>query len=147
VIRFVAAALLVLSAAPAYAQDAADEVADLWSEVTLYRDEWGVPHVYADNPRAMAFAFGYAQAEDHLAAMLMAYRLANGRASEVLGEETETADRPTMRSRTSMRSRAVSARASRSASTRGSSSTPTPIRSGRTACNPRTFLRCCIAIS
>ncbi len=65
---------------------------DLWSHVTLYRDEWGVPHIYADNARAMAFAFGYAQAEDHLEGMLLAYRMANGRASEVLGESYAESD-------------------------------------------------------
>ncbi len=74
-----------------------DAPADLWSESTLYRDEWGVPHVFADNARAMAFAFGYAQAEDHLEPMLIAYRLANGRAAEVLGEELVEADRLAIR--------------------------------------------------
>lgn len=57
----------------------------LWAQATLYRDEWGVPHVYADNVRAMAFAFGQAQADDHLEPMLLAYRVATGRAAEVMG--------------------------------------------------------------
>ena len=65
---------------------AAQPPESLWTQATLYRDEWGVPHVYAETPRALAFAFGYAQAEDHLEAMLLAYRSANGRAAEVLGE-------------------------------------------------------------
>jgi acyl-homoserine-lactone acylase len=34
----------------------------------------------------MAFAFGYAQAEDHLEDMLIAYHMVNGRASEIYGE-------------------------------------------------------------
>ncbi len=96
-IRVCTAALLVLAGALASAQDPADDAAILWSEATLYRDDWGVPHIYADNPRAMAFAFGYAQAEDHLVPMLLAYRLANGRASEVLGPEAEEADRLSIR--------------------------------------------------
>ena len=90
-----ARALLILCAASAYAQDNA--LHDLWTESTVYRDEWGVPHVFADNPRAMAFAFGYAQAEDHLEPMLLAYRLANGRAAEVMGEELADADRLAIR--------------------------------------------------
>ena len=69
-----------------------DAQEDLWQQATLYRDEWGVPHVFADTPRAMAFAFGYAQAEDHLEAMLMAYRVVNGRAAEVLGEDLAPSD-------------------------------------------------------
>ncbi len=69
-----------------------EAAADPWREATLYRDEWGVPHVYAENPGALGFAFGYAQAEDHLDAMLMAYRMANGRAAEVLGETYADSD-------------------------------------------------------
>ncbi len=64
----------------------ANDPSALWGETTLYRDEWGVPHIYARNVRAMAFAFGYAQAEDHLEEMLLAYRVASGRAAAVLGE-------------------------------------------------------------
>ena len=64
----------------------------LWEQATVYRDEWGVPHVFARNAGAMAFAFGYAQAEDHLAEMLLAYRYANGRAAEVLGEAAAASD-------------------------------------------------------
>lgn len=66
--------------------------ADPWAEATLYRDEWGVPHVYADTPRGLGFVFGWAQAEDHLDDMLMAYRMANGRAAEVLGEAWADSD-------------------------------------------------------
>ncbi len=81
----------MLCAAGVFAQDvpAPD---DPWLQATLYRDEWGVPHVYAQNPRALGFAFGYAQAEDHLDAMLMAYRIASGRAAEVLGEPYADSD-------------------------------------------------------
>ncbi len=64
----------------------------LWQYATLYRDEWGTPHIYADNLRAMAFAFGYAQAGDHLEDMLVAYRIANGRASEVFGPSFADSD-------------------------------------------------------
>lgn len=60
--------------------------ADVWKEATLYRDEWGVPHVYAETPYALGFVFGYAQAEDHLEHMLLAYRMANGRLAVVIGE-------------------------------------------------------------
>ena len=65
----------------------ANNPAFLWSQATLYRDEWGVPHIYADSLRAMAFAFGYAQSEDHLDPMLIAFRAVKGRSAEVLGED------------------------------------------------------------
>ena len=54
------AGMLVLSGA-AYAQ-AVNEPDALWEKASVYRDEWGSPHVYADNLRALAFAFGYAKA-------------------------------------------------------------------------------------
>ena len=65
---------------------------DFWERSTVYRDEWGVPHVYADSPLTLGFAFGYAQAEDHIAGMLRAYRIANGRAAEVWGESMAKSD-------------------------------------------------------
>ncbi len=85
------AILCVLSAAsgPVAAQD---EAASPWERAALYRDEWGTPHVYAEDPRSLAFVFGYAQAEDHLEAMLAAYRVANGRAAEVFGESYADSD-------------------------------------------------------
>ncbi|MBI3118949.1 MAG: penicillin acylase family protein, partial [Candidatus Hydrogenedentes bacterium] len=68
------------------------DVDTLWADATLYRDEWGVPHVFAGTPQGLGFAFGYAQAEDHLVDMLLAYRMANGRAAAVLGEGYAQAD-------------------------------------------------------
>ncbi|HEX72527.1 MAG TPA: hypothetical protein ENN65_04365, partial [Candidatus Hydrogenedentes bacterium] len=83
---------LLLAAAGQGEIVAPSPAADPWAEATLYRDEWGVPHVYADTPRGLGFAFGWAQAEDHLDDMLMAYRMANGRAAEVLGESWADSD-------------------------------------------------------
>lgn len=71
---------------------AAPDPTGLWDEATVYRDAWGVPHVYADTPQALGFAFGYAQAEDHLEAMLFAYRVANGRAAAIEGEPWAESD-------------------------------------------------------
>ena len=33
-------------------------------KVTLYRDNWGVPHLYADSEEAGYYGVGYAQAEE-----------------------------------------------------------------------------------
>ena len=63
-----------------------------WRDATLYRDAYGTPHIHSETIRGMAFAFGYAQAEDHLEPMLMAYRVALGRAAEVMGEEFAESD-------------------------------------------------------
>jgi len=55
-------------------------------EATLYRDTWGVPHVYADTEAAGYFALGYAQAEDRLEDIYLAIREATGRMAEVKGK-------------------------------------------------------------
>src|SRR6266700_7190691 len=57
------------------------------SEVTIYRDEFGIPHVFAPNLESAAFAVGYAQAEDRLEELLKNYRRANGTMAEVFGPE------------------------------------------------------------
>ena len=55
--------------------------------VTIYRDAWGVPHIYGRSERAVAFAFGYAQAEDRLEALLTNYLMAEGRMAEAFGPD------------------------------------------------------------
>lgn len=82
---------LYLFSVAGVAQPVADP-AGFWNEVTLYRDEYGTPHIQAESVRSMAFAFGYAQAEDHLEPMLMAYRVAMGRAAAVRGESFAESD-------------------------------------------------------
>ena len=54
-------------------------------ETTLYRDEFGIPHVYAPTLEAAAFAVGYAQAEDRLEELLKNYRRAEGTMAEIAG--------------------------------------------------------------
>jgi len=55
--------------------------------VTIYRDEFGVPHVYAHSLEGAAFAVGYAQAEDRLEELLRNYRKAAGTMSEAFGSD------------------------------------------------------------
>ena len=62
------------------------------NEATLYRDEFGIPHVYAPTLEAAAFAVGYAQAEDRLEELLKNYRRANGTMSEVFGPSNYRTD-------------------------------------------------------
>jgi acyl-homoserine-lactone acylase len=56
-------------------------------EPTIYRDEYGVPHIFARTFDAAAFAVGYAQAEDRLEELLKNYRRATGTMSEVFGPD------------------------------------------------------------
>ncbi len=72
-------AILGLLAAPPGSAQAADP------STTIYRDAFGIPHVFAPTLEDAAFAVGYAQAEDRLEELLKNYRRANGTMAEVLG--------------------------------------------------------------
>ncbi len=61
-------------------------------EATIYRDEYGIPHVFAQTLEAASFAIGYAQAEDRLEELLKNYRRANGAMSEVFGPDFYRSD-------------------------------------------------------
>jgi penicillin amidase len=55
--------------------------------VEIERDEWGVPHIYADNDEDLFFGFGYSMAQDRLFQLDFLRRKASGRLSEILGPE------------------------------------------------------------
>src|SRR5262249_49032270 len=61
-------------------------------EATIYRDEYGIPHVFASTLEAAAYAVGYAQAEDRLEELLKNYRRANGTMAEVFGPDSYRSD-------------------------------------------------------
>ena len=44
----------------------AEDGPPLARQVTIHRDEWGVPHIDGPTDEAVVFGFGYAQAEDFL---------------------------------------------------------------------------------
>jgi acyl-homoserine lactone acylase PvdQ len=56
-------------------------------EVLIHRDTWGTPHIYGKSATAVAFGFGYAQAEDHLDGMLKLFLGAKGELARVEGEK------------------------------------------------------------
>jgi penicillin amidase len=55
------------------------------SEVTVVRDDWGVPHIAAANETDAYFALGYCIAQDRLFQMEILRRVAHGELSELLG--------------------------------------------------------------
>ena len=55
----------------------------LQGEVRVVRDQWGVPHVYAENEPDAYFALGYAMAQDRLFQMELVLRLARGELAEI----------------------------------------------------------------
>lgn len=64
-------------------------------EVTIRRDQHGVPHVFAEDRRALFYGFGYALAEDRLFQAEMTRRTATGTVAEVLGAEYLAKDKAT----------------------------------------------------
>lgn len=50
-------------------------------------DEWGIPHIYAQNIEELGYAFGWAQMHSHGNLILELYAKSRGRASEYWGEE------------------------------------------------------------
>ena len=58
---------------------------DLKSNVTVERDNWGVPHIKADSVEDMAEAQGYVMAQDRLWQMDLLRRVGRGQLCEIAG--------------------------------------------------------------
>ncbi len=64
------------------------QVQGLTAPVEIYRDEYGVPHIYAQTPEDLFFAQGYVHAQDRFWQMEFWRRIGAGRLSEYFGEAT-----------------------------------------------------------
>ena len=65
----------------------------LEAEVTVIRDRWGIPHVYASTAHDLFFAQGYVHAQDRFWQMEFWRRVGSGRLAEILGESGLETDR------------------------------------------------------
>jgi len=63
------------------------QVPGLRAPVEVIRDEWGVPHIYAESTEDLFFAQGYVMAQDRLWQMEMWRRWHEGRLAEIFGPE------------------------------------------------------------
>lgn len=61
------------------------EVKNLEKETTVYFDEYGVPHIYADSEKDAMTALGYVHAQERLWQMELLRRIAPGKLSEIFG--------------------------------------------------------------
>ncbi len=68
-------------------------LAMLSQPVTVYRDEYGVPHLFAQNEDDLWRAAGYVAAQDRLWQMDFNRRAVRGTLSEIFGETTLTQDK------------------------------------------------------
>lgn len=64
----------------------------LQSEVEVFYDDYGVPHIYANSAEDAYKAFGYVHAQDRLFQMELMRRAGSGRLSEIFGSEFTEAD-------------------------------------------------------
>jgi len=78
-------ATLALFAVPLFAAPGAEQIA---RSVTIYRDNYGVPHVYGPTDASCVFGYIYAQAEDNFWQIEDSYLRSLGRASEIYGAAT-----------------------------------------------------------
>lgn len=62
-------------------------------DVTVTRDDKGIPHIFAKTDADLYRAQGYVQAQDRLFQMDLARRQASGRLSEIIGETTIDTDK------------------------------------------------------
>lgn len=65
----------------------------LKQDVTIHRDEYGVPTIIAANGQDAAFALGYSHAQDRLWQMDFMRRAVKGQMAEILGEKAVSKDR------------------------------------------------------
>jgi penicillin amidase len=85
-----AAALICLASTGAWHPSSAPD--DLAARVTIYRDSYGIPHVFGETDAATMFGFAYAQAEDNFWRVEDNYIRAIGRLTEVEGVGGLTSD-------------------------------------------------------
>ncbi len=77
---------LVTKSFPEY--DGEIVAAGLHHSVKIYRDEFGVPHIFAEDEYDVFFSQGYVHAQDRLWQMDLSRRAGEGRLSEILGTST-----------------------------------------------------------
>lgn len=69
------------------------KLASLSDKVEVYYDDYGIPHIYAQNELDARRALGYVHAQDRLWQMEVIRRLAAGRLSELFGEKLIRTDK------------------------------------------------------
>ena len=62
-------------------------------QVRIYRNEFGVPHIFAETNRGLFEAYGYVVAQDRLWQLELNRRAARGRLSEIFGAGSLPSDR------------------------------------------------------
>lgn len=90
-IAVIAAYLFLQKQAPQYEGKIVASQLNAGAEVIF--DDYGIPHIYADNAEDAYFALGFAHAQDRLFQMELIRRLISGRLAEFLGEDLIETDK------------------------------------------------------
>ena len=83
--------LFVYNTKPKYSGEITLE--GLVQEVSIKYDEFGIPHIYAENESDAYFALGYVQAQERLFQMEMIRRVSTGTLAEILGPDLIKTDK------------------------------------------------------
>ena len=68
-------------------------LSNIEKETSVYFDDYGIPHIYAQNQYDASTALGYVHAQDRLWQMELMRRIASGRLSEIFGKDMLKNDR------------------------------------------------------
>ncbi len=78
------------AALPDYSENV--QIPGLTNEVTILRDSFAIPHIYAEDEADMYRAVGFAMAQDRLWQMDLLRRVTQGRLSEIMGKDQLNTD-------------------------------------------------------
>ena len=69
------------------------KIAGITGKVDAYFDDYGIPHIYAENKHDLYISFGYLHAQDRLFQMEMLRRAGSGQLAEIIGRPLLKVDR------------------------------------------------------
>lgn len=90
ILFFVGKYLISYNLKPSY--EGTKTLSNLTSEVVINYDDYGIPHIYADNELDAQRALGYAHAQDRLWQLELLRRISPGKLSEIFGEKAVQSD-------------------------------------------------------
>jgi penicillin amidase len=90
-VTFIIAIIFVKKSQPVY--DGSLSLKGLKNEVSVYFDDYGIPHIFAENEKDAYEALGYVHAQDRLWQMEVLRRVGAGRLSEIFGKDLVKTDK------------------------------------------------------